>query len=910
MTFIETIVNHLKTTTASNELKNHLYLFPSKRAVTLFNNLLQNAYPQDVFILPKVQTIQEFFIEQSDFIVADEYILLQELYKIHEAVNESNQSFHQFFSWGKLILKDFDEMDKYLVNTDYFFSVLLAHKEVEIHYDISEDIKKYFELFKNNIQLENQGPLHEAFLKTWQNLGKIHKQFNEVLEQKKIVYEGKAYKTVLEKIKQKQTSFSYTKIAFCGFNAFTTCEEQLLDTLFLQYNVETWWDIDSNFMSNQQHEAGNFLRHYFKNYQGKQHHWIDDKNTEQQINIVAMPTNVGQIHYVQQNINLKDNNCMVLCDESLLDYCLPLFDLNQLNITMGLSLKTTALFELLTDFITLLSNSSQSENYIFADTQDLIALFSSNLFQEQVRNKQKLYQFLYASNEKVKLDDIAPFIDEKLFNLLQKSFHQTTIFIDLLHLLELVSIKSDNDKTILLALKEMLLKLKSNTQNDIVLTPKDALVILQMYIGNARMPLETDRKNSTQLMGFLETRLQDFDTIFILNLNDSILPGTNKTNSFIPYNLRKSFHLPTFDQFDGINAYHFYRLLKRGKTIHLLYNNSSIDNAEEKSRFIKQIEFEYDANTIKPIQYVMSNDEMHQIDKLVSVKKTEAMIRRLESIEYSASSLKIYNTCPIQFYLKYILNVKEPTELSSTIKNAEFGTIFHRLMELYYADSIRKSSPPTEQELLVYLNQTLKDKDLPENYFSGKFALNKKVLLQLAAQVINNDAQTPLEIIGLEKELFGKLIVNGKTITLKGNLDRIDKVDNQIRIIDYKTGKVELVGINDFDKEEHVQTFFSKIFGEHKKTYHEAFQGMLYAWLYTQNFPNTYVKVGFYKTKKINNGIEFLLKGQPITANLLSIFEEKLRAKLSEILDINTDFVINRESKSYDYSSYSDLLGF
>jgi inactivated superfamily I helicase len=161
------------------------------------------------------------------------------------------------------------------------------------------------------------------------------------------------------------------------------------------------------------------------------------------------------------------------------------------------------------------------------------------------------------------------------------------------------------------------------------------------YMAGTRVPFEkAAEETDTEVMGFLETRLLDFETLYILSLNDDNLPGSNKTNSFIPYNLRKGFGLPTFEQFDGINAYHFYRLLKRAANIHLIYNNQMGDNASEKSRFIRQIEHDLisPSTTIREIIVTpepLSPADDHPAEHRLQIKKTAEMSAALRTRVYS-----------------------------------------------------------------------------------------------------------------------------------------------------------------------------------------------------------------------------------------------------------------------------------
>ena len=72
-----------------------------------------------------------------------------------------------------------------------------------------------------------------------------------------------------------------------------------------------------------------------------------------------------------------------------------------------------------------------------------------------------------------------------------------------------------------------------------------------------RIPFLSDRANGIPVVGFLETRILDYDTVYIAPLNEGTLPGDAISKSLIPYSLRKAYHLPCKEEQDAVTAYHF-----------------------------------------------------------------------------------------------------------------------------------------------------------------------------------------------------------------------------------------------------------------------------------------------------------------------------------------------------------------
>lgn len=912
MSFIQQIVEYTIQKYALHDLKNHIYIFPSKRAVALFNQLLKDYTVGKNYLLPETKTIQEFVIDNSSLVIADELFLLQELYNIHQKITGNEQTFYQFASWGKLILKDFDEIDKYNIDTNYFFSVLQAHKEIDEHYETKELAQEYLQIFYTNIENEKQGTFYDDFVKTWQFLGETYRALNSFLADKNLAYEGMVYRKLLHNIEHEKQQLAYDKIVFCGFNAFTFCEEKILDTLLLQQQnkVETWWDIDDLFMSNNLHEAGNFLRHYKQKYTGENHHWCNDKATNPKIKIVAMPSNVGQIHYVRNHIKLEEKNAIVLCDETLIEHCQKIFNAKEVNITMGSPIQKSNIYAVLKDYLQCIQNSNSGEAQTTYTTQDIVQFFS-NYEMKPFLNKENDLIKLSFYRFPININNISSYISDKTILTIFQSNTADAILKSCIQLLQIIQPKDENDKTIRQVVVNRLIELDRKINYNALCTFKDIFFIIQNYILTITIPFSTSRESNTQIMGFLETRLQDFDNLYILSLNDKILPGTNKSNSFIPYHLRKSFQLPTFDQFDGVNAYHFYRLLKRAKTIFLLYNNASnADSDAEKSRFIKQIEYEFDRNvySIAIENATMKNAVFDKTNTALKINKDAALITQLYQMHFSASSINTYLTCPVQFYLKYLLKINIPEELNTNKEAADFGIILHKILENYYTQN---AAPKVldKHELTDYLIQSVVELGYPASYFKSNNALNKKIIEKLFSTILKMDSNDSFKILHLEKELATTLSINGTLINIKGKIDRIDEVDSAIRILDYKTGNVKLCPFPNLSDEKSISEFFDKIFNKKSTSYKETFQGMLYAWLYKKNYPNSSVLVGYYTAKKLQDGIQFLNDKNVIEVPILNLFEEKLIELLKEILDINTPFELSKNANAYKYNdAYKELL--
>lgn len=936
ISFLEQIANAVSKENLPYLYK-HCYIFPTKRAAVYFTNFLKNKHQDENFILPETLTIQEFVTRNTTYLIKDDWYLLLLLYQIQCKLTHTQQPFEKFLTWGKLILKDFDECDKYLIDTKLLFSALKAHKEMEDLYPISEELKKHIEKFILTNTSKKENTYKTEFIKTWNLLGEIYTELQQELQANKFAYEGMAYKEVLERLENNTLILPYEQVSFCGFNALSVCEEAIFKTIEQHYITAFWWDADELFMQNKFHEAGNFMRAYKTKFTGNHHHWIigNELSYNKNINIVGISSDIGQTQFAAQQLSntTKENTAIVLCNEQLLNPLLYALNSDKINITMGYNITQSDLYLFVSNLLNLFCNARITTTSVDFYHKDIQALSTHSFIKSKIEDKANL--------EKI-LPLFVPYMPrDVLQNFFPKEMLLTTN--NPIEILEVITVLVKNTMVkdvyffstkdaLLLKLNQLIQLLKEFTspseKDNIGILSKDALpYIVKQFIGNTSIPFESKPDSTVQIMGFLETRILDFEHLYILSLNDDNLPGTNKTNSFIPYNLRKIVGLPTFEQFDGINAYHFYRLLKRAKNIHLLYNNQATDNAGEKSRFIRQIQHDLCAGNNSINEYIATynyaetplntEDDAPLIN--LQIKKTEEIKATLRVRSFSPSALKIYIKCPVQFYLKYVAGIDEPEEIEEEIDASVFGQILHKALELTYQPFLNKILKPNQIKTFSsdeFLQQKIKDAclelKLPKEIIQGSNQLSLKIIQRIAEKIIENDAQENIQILYTEKKFVWEhlQLEDGTFATLQGTFDRVDKRhDNSIRIVDYKTGSINIPAFPNMDDEEKINKFLDTLFIFDKTDYSAPFQGILYALMYYKLFDVKEIYVAYHHAKNMKDGMVYLNDGNPIGVELLLRFEKRLSTLLSNIIYKDEYFIPTNNKKAYDVSAYADLLG-
>ena len=244
-------------------------IFPNRRAVIYFRNHLSLLLTKPTFS-PKLCTIEDFVAGFSNYRVPDRLELIHILYKIYQKVkpgrNDANgetESFDNFYFWGDMLLRDFDELDKYMINVRQLFKDLSNQKELDASFDFltpeqQEFLLQFWGKFDGTAALNRR-----RFLNVWSILPEVYETFRAELHAKGIAYEGMLHRTVagtltIEMLKQ----YKPHSVVFAGFNALTATEETIINFLASHNLAEVHWDVDSYYVNDNQQEAGEFFRAY------------------------------------------------------------------------------------------------------------------------------------------------------------------------------------------------------------------------------------------------------------------------------------------------------------------------------------------------------------------------------------------------------------------------------------------------------------------------------------------------------------------------------------------------------------------------------------------------------------------------------------------------------------------------
>lgn len=364
-TFLSYLVSQeIKQITQLDELQDYCYVFPTRRACKFFEQELSRRFGNKYFWSPRTFSVIDFFTylyeETFDSVVMQGTQAVFELFNSYKN-HEPEANFDSFYAWGQLVLKDFDEVDRYMVDTDALFANLKDIRDLDEVFALAPEQLTFIKQFWRVLDKDENTDIEKEFIRIWEVLGTVYKEFRISLKKNNAAYEGMAQRIVVDELEAGRLKIPFKRIVLGGFNALSTVERRLIEHLPIQYSCKIYWDTDVYYMHNKRQEAGHYMRQYHDLWRNSVHHdWGCQTNllsARKNLRVVGVPLKVGQAKYTGQllhqikekkTFNIVDT-AVVLGDESLLFpmlYSLP-ENIEKINITMGYPLRFTPLYQLL-----------------------------------------------------------------------------------------------------------------------------------------------------------------------------------------------------------------------------------------------------------------------------------------------------------------------------------------------------------------------------------------------------------------------------------------------------------------------------------------------------------------------------------------------------------------------------------
>lgn len=904
---------------------------------------------------------------------------------------EAMKQFDSFIFWGDMMLNDFNDVDNALADASEIFKNLMDVKEIQANYlddEQKEAIRRVWgesrltasiEEFWLHVKPENGETVSDRFIYLWEILGEIYTEFHQSLKARRCATTGSQMLEAIEKVKGAAANdfTGRTHYAFVGFNDFTAAETVFVDRLKRQGSTFFFWD-DAPLRFFVSNASGIELPKPLKRLAGliRNFPMPADFDTEASlplpdVSVTAVPSNVSQAKYIDivlrnwlanefYNPGNPINTAIILPDQGLL---LPVLasipeEVNAVNISLGLPYRTTTFASLLHSVISMQLRSRKirgSYHFYYEDVEAVlthphiqaVAAAEANALTALI-NEGKLFN---VSAEQ--LVTTGPAL-KALFTPVRTSgnVHEVAAYLkalldwlgaELTALSEndsLAQSRTDDEKFEILAIEFFRQRIDELTELidrfGVQMNENTFFHLFEKVFFATGLTLAGTPLAGLQILGVLETRNLDFDNVIVLSMNEGVLPRRRYSKTMIPANLRTGYGLPDIDASEWAYAYSFYRIIARAKRVALFYDSrpEGVGNGEI-SRYITQLD--YLIPGLKINKNVLTMGAASGLTRGITVSKTPQIMEYLDRFRYgkgnlrfSATAIKSYLQCKLQFYLKYVRKMRADNELTDNISAAEYGTAVHTVIQTLYekhpggiinADTIKSwldgTSVSISDLVLKHLDSTIYPSyaGLPLNEHpvecrvaadTIEVLVRSNLIAELSAyctgdsfQYIGNEV-----IVSTEKAGRPWTVAPGIDINYFMSIDRLDRrSDGMMRIIDFKTGSDDIILGN-------IGDLYS---GNHEKM--AIFQILLYCEAYLA------LKDGNAKIEPRIHLIRSLAASIPIEKirinkaeledyeTVRKQFNDVLVKIMSEIFDPAVPFAQNEDDKNCKYCPFLSLCG-
>ena len=913
-------------------LRDVTLVFPSRRAGLVLKNELKQLqraqHPAPVF-LPAITTLSELFDTLSPLQQEDELRLICRLFRIYQEVTGEQITLDLFYGWGRQIISDFNNIDKAVPQNEVkaFFENTIAARELEQVKLDEETTARLKDLLRQSGARKdyNEESVQAKYDALWRNLYTIYLRLNEQLQSEGKGYEGARMRAALEQIKtlsnslleaenqtgdagvspavKKKSPFkgdleglvggANPSYCFIGFNYLLRVEKELMRWFRDHRNGRFYWDYVADFQTNT--KAFAFVEQHIRDLgnAAEPMAWTQPKPIE----VIATTTGNAQAQYVAPWLQTHytkqgERTAVVICDEGMLEpviYALPALVLSganepaPINITKGFPLANTKVYAQVMQVL---------EQQTIKNTGDAGVSPAGTSHNEVLAILDLLLQTLDENQKSPFKGDVEG--RESLNNwhtlLLRESVYQLRCAIN---------------------------RFRQLTSDPLLREAISSLPLLRNllvhFLSGISLPFNGEPITDIQVMGVLETRMLDFDNLLLLNVEEGVVPQQQADLSFIPYYLRKSYHMPTKDEGATVYAYNFFRLMARAKHVTLLFSEAETAMGRKTmSRFIMQMMvnpkyFTIRKRSLNEAKNANSDTSDYSDNSEKNLISTSPCVLHPSSFtSLSPSAINTYIECRRKFYWQYVEHLRQVEPDTLIFASNTLGTFVHQVMEDLYKPRLNMpldvgwleqtaNNNALLTETLRQAYEEVSEKSGVEYHFD-RHPMENIVIIEFVKNILRRDKQDAQDhgltiLLTEEKRYF---MLDG--VKIGGSIDRMDKIGDRVRIVDYKTGSYHA---------ERLETKWDDLFKSPDARY--VLQTLIYSEAALQGLSNAQLTPHLYFTQKNLNQTDGMVKIDRVAVeNYLDIrseFLERLQKKVSDIKS-DTEFHLVEEQHCSEYCQF------
>ena len=936
------------------DLPDTCFVFPNRRSGVFFRkylgDLVREGGSSRPLHAPMSLTINDFFYRVYGGEVTDRIRLLLELYDSYRTVFPKAEPLDEFIFWGEVILADFDDVDKYLVDAENLFTNVADFKGIQDDYGHLSDVQREAVLrFVSHFRDRNgrltvhldadETTVKARFLQIWNILYSLYADFRKRLREKGMSYEGMVYRDLAARLKGGDSVADVLagafpdvrRFVFVGLNALNECEKAVLRRMRDAGLAEFVWDYVSDAIRDPRNKSSVFLRDNVREFPNAFE--VDPESLSQPaFHVVSVPSSAGQAKLAPYILSRcrTDNpveTAFVLPDENLL---MPLLnsippEYDRVNVTMGLPLTGGAVYSLMASVSAMQLRLREKGSGWFFYHREVRSIFSNSLFRAALSPEEETVVQAVKTQGKfyIPQKDLqgGPLLDLVFRPVVRQpkevSVDQNHIISEYLAgIVSYIGWKLRETESMLLELdfaKRYLMSLNVLDGIGVAVLPATWLHLLDQLLCGESVPFRGEPLEGLQVMGPLETRALDFRNLVILSANEGSFPRRSISASFVPPELRKGFGLPTYEYQDSVWAYYFYRMIQRAEQVWLVWDSRTEGlKTGEESRYIKQLEYHYRV----PLERLVVTSGMRLTPTGDAIPKTEDDIRAIREGELSASTLQSYLDCPAKFYYQFIRRLRSEDEVTESLDAGSLGNVFHRAMQSLYAplrvvtvadlDRMLKEKKALKAQVRRLIMEEMQTLDV-----TGRDLVIEEVIVEYVLKTLQHDryllvgcGSPGFRILGLERRM--QCMFNG--FRFKGFADRIDCYkDDEVRIVDYKTGRVEDDDIDIHDG--NAASVVEKLFGPSNAGRPKiALQLFLYG-LLAQEYPDLKGRPVVNSVYSVSRLFTEPLQDRPESGEFTRLTREKLRELLAQMVDPAVPFRRTEELQTCSYCDFKMICG-
>ena len=927
------------------------FVFPSRRSCAFFKMYLceEVASGQVPLIAPGTFTVNDFFSALAGVGTADRISQLLTLYDCYRELYPNAEPLDDFIFWGDVLLSDFNDVDKYRVEARSLFVNVSSFKRMQDSFDYltegqKEAIERFLSHFRGTDPSAGTG-VKDKFLRIWDILLPLYENFRKRLRARGLGYEGMVYRDLSDRFRNESAVDILSerfpgveKFVFVGLNALNECEKVVLRSIEKAGLAEFCWDYSSEMIKDPGNRSSVFLKDNVLSFPQLFKPDADAPLSSPSFHVVGVPSCVAQprqLPWILERIACEQHcgdvsaigkeTAVVLSDENLL---LPVLNsippqIGSINVTMGYPMKGSEFHSLMDEVASLQMHSRVKGGEKYFYHKQVWAIFSNSVLRCACSEDET------ALMDKVK-EETLYYIPERELRGGGELFN--TIFECLA--LDLSARSSEQVKRISGYQKRVIVALapKIRKREDMVLELDFAMEyykavnrlgsytldivsatyfsLLSQIVTSSTVPFNGEPLSGLQVMGPLETRALDFRNLIILSCNEGAFPRRSVPLSFIPPELRRGFDLPTYEYQDAVWAYYFYRMIQRAENVWMVYD-SRPDNPRygEESRYIKQLEmhFKKKMDRFGAVAPVSAGREDGVIPK------TASDVEKVRATELSATALQHYLACPAKFYYSVICGLSAEGEVAESLDAGMIGNVFHKAMQSLYTrpDNVVTAAYVkallSDAEGLRTLVRRLALEQLKAFEIEGRNIILCSLVTSYVVKTLERDLEhmedchtDRFKVLGLELRETAE--IHG--FRFKGFVDRLDSFrEGEVRIVDYKTGRVEEsdVNVTDDTAEEIVESLFAEVSPHRPKI---ALQLYLYDMLTKDRTRGATVVNSIYPAGGLFTD---KVRDVPLSREFCSLMEKRLPEKLDEMVDVSVPFRRTSDAKTCEYCDFKSI---